>query len=562
MIDSLEMNDETATAIVAVSQVFEIFEGDDIPDNEKDRLQSAHETITFSIDAYKQGYRTDGETEEHRDNGEQVETFLKIAGITIDDDGDITYGKPLTGTKLNKVLAKFDLELASEDEDEDEEEVETPAGSNNGDEPAFSIDDYIDGYDELTPASKIKGIKALKLDLDDEDDVAVLGAIADYEDEADKPSSRVLDYIGELIGIEDEDEEQEEEIVAEEEDNEGDEEEPWTEKELGKLEKEELREVADEFGVDFPKRMTPAGKARTIAAIMAAQQEDDEGEAEEEEEAAESDEPFEGYDEMSVKDIKAGLTEAVNEEEDPLDDPDDVQVVIDYEEANKNRLPLVKWLDVLKDELAGEQEAEEEEEAATAGTVTNADGIDPDDNEIEEMLPKGLARTFVMSQMRQAESQLVAHGLQAPEDYKGDFPELPDDIDSTDYSELSNILLALQNAHATTTWQKSYHYIWSGTFEEIAEYMEAIALQNVEGPNEPARKAMARTSERVVFFRARHKEHYNSYVRFRDLGHTIEGKIKAVSRVLGFKDDEEQSGDLSPKKAANNRSTSRRVRAK
>ncbi len=175
-------------------------------------------------------------------------------------------------------------------------------------------------------------------------------------------------------------------------------------------------------------------------------------------------------------------------------------------------------------------------------------GFDPAEDEIEDMLPTGLTRVFVQSQLKSAKQQLEEHGLQAPEDYEGDWPELPDDIDATDYSELSNIMLAFQNAHATATWQQSYHYIWSGTFEEIADYIEAVAVLNVEGPNELARKSAARTEEKVVFFRARHREHYNSYVRFRDLAKTIEGKIKAVSRVLGFKDEEETTGDLSSAK--------------
>lgn len=186
-------------------------------------------------------------------------------------------------------------------------------------------------------------------------------------------------------------------------------------------------------------------------------------------------------------------------------------------------------------------------------------GIDLGADEIKEVLPKGLARTYVQSQMHSAEKQLQAHGLVAPTDYEGEWPELPDDIDATDYSELSNMMLALQNALATCVWQQSFHYIWSGTFEEIAEYMEAVALLGAEGSNEPKRKAAARVDDRVVFFRARYKEHYNSYVRFRDLARTLEGKIKAVSRVLGFKDEEESSTDLS---AIKRRGSTKRPRSK
>ena len=47
-------------------------------------------------------------------------------------------------------------------------------------------------------------------------------------------------------------------------------------------------------------------------------------------------------------------------------------------------------------------------------------------------------------------------------------------------------------------------------------------------------------------------------MRFRDLAKTIEGKIKAVSRALGFKDDEEQASDLSAIKKSG---SSRRARS-
>ena len=166
---------------------------------------------------------------------------------------------------------------------------------------------------------------------------------------------------------------------------------------------------------------------------------------------------------------------------------------------------------------------------------------DFNDDEIEEMLPKGLARTFVQSQLKSAKDQLASVGLTAPGDYEGEMPELPDDIDSVDHSELSNLMLRFQNALSTAIWNQSYHYIWQNTFEEIAEYMEAVTLTSVEGSNAEQRKGAARTDEKVVFFRARHVEHYNSYVRFRDTAKWIEGKIKAISRVGGFKDDGEDA---------------------
>jgi hypothetical protein len=51
----------------------------------------------------------------------------------------------------------------------------------------------------------------------------------------------------------------------------------------------------------------------------------------------------------------------------------------------------------------------------------------------------------------------------------------------------------------------------------------------------------------VLAFRGLHKESYHDYVSFRDLARTIEGKVKVLSRVGGFKDDENEASDRSAK---------------
>ncbi len=364
MIDSLKLKDETATGIVALAIEFETY-SDELPESEKDRLEAAHEQVTFAIDSYKDdGIRADSDDEDTAEAGAQVEAILKVAGVSIDDDGDITYGKALTGVKLGKVLDKFGLELADEDEDEDEKPAK---GKKDDDEAAFEIDDIIDGYEELSPASRIKAIKKLELDPDDDDDAAKLEAIADWEEEQDKPASRVINYIEELLGEEEGDEEDEDdkaadedEDAAEEDDADAEEDEPWDETSLKELSKEDLAAVAGEFEVVFPKRLTEAGRKRTIAAILEAQ-----GEAEGDEEGGDEDEPWEGYDETAVKDIKAGLTEAVDDEDEPLT-AEQLQVVIDYEEANENRSSLLKWLGELLESLEEEDEPEAEEEPVVA----------------------------------------------------------------------------------------------------------------------------------------------------------------------------------------------------
>lgn len=53
-----------------------------------------------------------------------------------------------------------------------------------------------------------------------------------------------------------------------------DEPEPWDKASLTELDKAELKEAAEEFEVEFPKRLTEAGKARVIKAILKAQDED------------------------------------------------------------------------------------------------------------------------------------------------------------------------------------------------------------------------------------------------------------------------------------------------
>lgn len=584
MIDSLKLTDETATAIVALAIEFQTYT-DDMPETKKDRLEAAHESVTFAIDAWiKEKIRSDSDDKDTAKAGEQVEAVLEVAGVEVDESGTIGYGKPLTGKKLAKLLSEFDMEIEGADEDEGDDD-------DDDSEAAFEIGDIIDGYEELTPASKIKAIKKLDLDPDDEDDAAKLEAIADWEEEQDKPASRVMSYLEELLGTEEGDDDDDDDAEAEgdeDEDEEG-EEEPWTEAELKKLDKEELREAAEQFEVEFPKRLTEAGTKRTIAAILEAQADEDESEGDDD---APEEEPWEDYDKQSATQIKKALKAAVEDDDEPLTEAE-LQYTIDYEKSNDNRSSLLKHFTDLMEEKFGDDDDEPAAKTRTRKRGKSADpddsddvdnavegddddddrksrrkkktagDFDPDDDAIEEMLPKGLARTFVQSQLKSAEKEVEAVGLTAPADYDGDMPELPDDIDGVDHSQLSNLLLDFQNALSTCVWQQSFHYIWQNTFGEIAEYMEAISLLEAEGANEGARKAEAKTDERVVFFRSRHAEHYNSYVRFRDLAKTIEGKVKAVSRVGGFKDDEAESEALAPAKRSvrgKARGTGRRTR--
>ena len=83
MIDSLKLPDEAATAIVALGIEFETY-SDEMPESQKDRLEAAHEMVTYAIDAYKEeGIRSDSKNEDKAEAGEQVEAILKVAGVRL-----------------------------------------------------------------------------------------------------------------------------------------------------------------------------------------------------------------------------------------------------------------------------------------------------------------------------------------------------------------------------------------------------------------------------------------------------------------------------------------------
>jgi len=171
-----------------------------------------------------------------------------------------------------------------------------------------------------------------------------------------------------------------------------------------------------------------------------------------------------------------------------------------------------------------------------------------DDIDINELVPEGLHGAFVHSKLH--EKNVRQAGLTPPSDFEGDMPELPEDIDAVDHSELSNLMIQFQNALSTCTWQAAMGYIEADIYEEIAEYLENKAILRTTQSNDAKRKAEARTDDTVVAFRGEQKKAYHRYVRYRDLGKTIEGKIKVISRVGGFKEDEHDASDMrgGPKK--------------
>src|SRR4051794_15686420 len=108
-------------------------------------------------------------------------------------------------------------------------------------------------------------------------------------------------------------------------------------------------------------------------------------------------------------------------------------------------------------------------------------------DDIHSHVPAGLAGAFVESKLH--EKKLREAGLEPPADFEGDMPELPEDIDAVDHSELSNLMLRFQNALATSTWQAAMAYIANDIYEEITEYLENRSILHSDQSNDAKRRA-------------------------------------------------------------------------
>lgn len=160
----------------------------------------------------------------------------------------------------------------------------------------------------------------------------------------------------------------------------------------------------------------------------------------------------------------------------------------------------------------------------------------PTDDTLRKLIPAGLQASFLKSKLH--EKSIAIAGLGEPGDWQGDMPELPSDIAAVDHEQMASLLMSLASALSTSLWQASKAYIEADSYDEIAEYLEDVALLDADESNEGKRKAQARTDERVVAARAMQRTAYHDYVRFRDLSKTIEIKWRTVSRVGGFLSDE------------------------
>ena len=237
-LEDLKLSEEQAEAIVELGIKYGAY-SDDMPDTKKEKLAAADEIVSFSIDAYiNDGITSEDDDEGVAESGRQIEEIMELAGVSIED------GTPV----FNDPPEPEDAEDADEGEDEDDEDdVDEDEDEEEDDEEPFNPNDYIEGYSELSVVTKLKKVK--ELDASDDDDAAVLEAISEWENEQEKPSSRILNYIDEALG---EDEDKDEEPEAEEEEagsaDSEDQEEPWDgyDKATASQVKEVLQEAADD----------------------------------------------------------------------------------------------------------------------------------------------------------------------------------------------------------------------------------------------------------------------------------------------------------------------------
>lgn len=277
-LQDLKLSEDQAEQIIELGISLGAADADDMPESKKDKINAATEVVAHSLDAWIEDEIRPGDDEaDVAEAGETIEKIFAIAGVSVDDDNEVTVGEP-------------------EDDGDDDN-----GGDDDSDEAPFDPDDYIEGYTEMSVVAKVARVK--KLNVEDDDDVAVLEAIAEWENEQDKPSSRVLHYIDEALG-----------------EPEGD-----------------TDETADEAG--------------------------DNGGDESE---AVTEEPWEGYDKLSAVQVKDVLKQASEDESDPLT-VDQVEYVLEYEQNREKppaRKRVVDYCKALLNEMQdgdGEDEPAEEE---------------------------------------------------------------------------------------------------------------------------------------------------------------------------------------------------------
>lgn len=187
------------------------------------------------------------------------------------------------------------------------------------------------------------------------------------------------------------------------------------------------------------------------------------------------------------------------------------------------------------------------------GKVKDEDDLSEDD--LLKLVPAGLASTVVNARLH--DKRVAVAGLQAPGDYEGEWPELPEDIGKVDHNDLSNLLSRFQNAYSTAHWQHTKAYIEATVYGDVADYLEEVAVLNSDQSNEQKRKAEARTDDSVIAARAMEANARHDARRFGSMVEQLKGNVAVVSRIGGFKDDSDSSEDTTPSAPASAQGTSK-----
>jgi hypothetical protein len=296
----LKLDDAHATAILEKAIEYESFT-EDLPASKRERIKAATEQVALMIDAWVDDDVTpENEDEDVAAMGAAIQEIFEIAGVEIDDEGEVSYVDPA------------DVDEPAEDEDDDADDDDDSEGDDG--EAAVDINDVIDGYDEMSASGKVKAIKALELDMDDDDDYNTAVGLYEYEEAQEKPSSRVLSWLDDLIP---KDADAAEEEAEEDEDAEDDDDAEDAE--------EDGEEASDEWEQPWTKK-----------------------------DGAPSD-----YDKMSAVDVKKYLDKLLAKEELSAEM---VQYVIDYE-TNREKPPTRKRIVDYATKLAANVEEPEEEDA-------------------------------------------------------------------------------------------------------------------------------------------------------------------------------------------------------
>jgi hypothetical protein len=294
----LKLDDAHATAILEKAIEYESF-SEDMPASKRERAKAATEQVALMIDAWVDDEVTpDNEDEDVAAMGTAIAEIFEIAGVEVDEDGEVSYVEP------------GDIDAADDDEDDDDD------NEGDDDEAAVDITDIIADYDDLSAAAKVKAIKALELDMEDDADYNTAVAIYEYEESQEKPSSRVLTWLDDLIpkdadaGEEEAEEDDDDAADEPDEDEDAEEagaegwEEPWArydkqtavevKKALDKLlAKDELTAEMAQYVIDYENgREKPPARKRIIDHATKLMEElESGGAAEEEEDEPEEEKP-------------------------------------------------------------------------------------------------------------------------------------------------------------------------------------------------------------------------------------------------------------------------------